>query len=151
MTEAQRALYVHNLTLARDFIKTLNPERLNLEQWCDRDNTCGTLYCTAGWLTTHPFFGQFMKIDENDVLVPTFIPAWTAARLPGEAMAYKYRWLDALFGPDAFDHIFSAEGEGAFDDELLDDITLTDHQLAVCRLELAIERIENMPVESAAG
>lgn len=151
MTEAQRALYVHNLTLARDFIKTLAPERLYLETWCFRETgTCGTLYCTAGWLTTHSFFGQFMYLNNNDVLAPTFIPGWKIGSV-NEAMSYKYRWLDVLFGPDAFFHVFAVRGEGEFDEELLDDVILSDYALALARLDLAIERIENMPVESAAG
>lgn len=143
MTDAQRALYVHNLKLAREFIKDVEPRRLWLETWCD-PHGCETLYCTAGWLTTHPFFGQFMKLDRN-MLAPTFVPGWERIYL--ESMAHNYRWLDALFGPDAFDYIFSGRTCSPFDDEIMgdDDSTLTDHELAMSRIELAIERIEHLP------
>lgn len=95
---------------------------------------CGTLYCSAGLAASMPFFQeQGMTYDEDgqgDVLVG------------GVFIAQSFNRLNEMFGPEAFDTLFSTYHSGMYDTRLI--IKIEDSKETndpVTHKELALERI----------
>lgn len=95
--------------------------------------SCGTIACGAGFLGMHPDFNamgfRLERFDPFCTTVPFYKGAWA-----NDA-------VDKLFGDDAFDRMFATHGEGAYDDDLLDELwnrlhrRATDKELLLARMK----------------
>jgi len=110
------AIIIDNLERAIALIE-LTPEKdVDLFQF---KRKCGTVHCTAGWLTTDPHFqaqGMGLKLEKQ--ALGSYRSFLTNTKTPG-ACSYNYEWLDALFGANAFNNLFAEYGEGHNDNQLV--------------------------------
>lgn len=132
---------IENLELAIKAVEEYPEELFDLERFQDRTQ-CGTLYCTAGLLSTVPhFYHQGVKlVDEGEDLCGA--NRWRLIRKIDPAtgvMNYTYLW--SLFGDWAFDRLFEGRGHGIWDEHLIanlyekHDRFVTDKELALARLQ----------------
>jgi hypothetical protein len=127
------ATIIENLNTLAAAIAAYPEELFNLQRYRLQQD-CGTLYCSAGLAASMPFFQkQGMTYDEDghgDVLVG------------GVFIAQSFNRLNEMFGPNAFDVLFSCFAGGLCDTELfknIDDRKTTDQTIS--HKELALERI----------
>ena len=157
--QATKARVLFNLATAHEYLSEVPENKLDLKRFKSASTRCGTLMCAAGWLTEAPQFKDKLHLIEVDrfgsqrfMLVP---PGHTTTP-KNENGGYDFSWLDPIFGPDAFDVLFSERCDGKIDaqhplsehteefDEtcLLIDGSVTDKDLALWRLEQQIERVK---------
>jgi hypothetical protein len=117
---AQLTLIIDNLKRAHDHLATVPEERLDLSNY-RRDTKCGTLFCAAGELSTVPYFADLgLRLERmgeytwgedtwGDVVWGLIDSALTGPRS-----------LDAIFGPEAYGHLFATYGYSRLDMELMD-------------------------------
>lgn len=129
-------LMVENLIVLRAAIQAHKANLFNLEAYTCK-TPCGTLYCSAGLATTMPHFqNQGMHLDDSgdNVLVN------------GVGIANrKGIEINKLFGPDAFNNLFTWYGNSNYDVELLElpeyQVLEYDHDV-VSHQQLALHRID---------
>lgn len=107
----------------------------NLSTWVtpddDRQGTCGTLACLAGWAAHHkPFVDEGFKVSTNHTGYRH--PIFTGYR--GFDACYQFFGSEELFKPrsnSAYDHaIFEERGED-----------ITDHELCIYRIDKHLEEL----------
>jgi hypothetical protein len=104
------SVMIDNLTRAIALIEDTPENKLDLAHFT---GDCGTLHCTAGWLATNPHFQkQGMGLVELRFGYGTNTLTNT---LDEEHRLYDFQFLNELFGPEAFDRLFDAYGEGKED------------------------------------
>ena len=129
--------YLQNLTILREAISNAPPERIDLWDW---NGGCGTVYCAAGVAATLPFFQNLGLKTRTDGSPYMYGPT------DGDTSAD--RALNALFLPFpvsidadstvAYDYIFTSPGQGRWDQKILNNGDLSDQDLALARLDIAI-------------
>lgn len=133
MTPSQEKI-LDNLDRAIAIITEIPDDKLDLRQF---KTECGTIACTAGWLTSNPHF-----IQQGMGLAPTRSLYFRDVQpfdltLHGKTHT-NMDWLDDLFGPDAFDHLFIERGDGEMDEDIFHDVgdfDTSDKTLALERLK----------------
>lgn len=118
-----------NLLALRAAIEAEPEGDFNLHQFVQH-TPCGTLHCSAGLAATMPFFINQLSEDEQRQSL-----RWRAEDISD----HKGMW-----GPDAFKRLFERHDEGTYDGLLTSNGDLTDKQLAIARIDLALEQ-ENDP------
>ena len=156
--QATKARVLFNLATAHEYLSEVPENKLDLKWFKANSSRCGTLMCAAGWLTESPTFKDKMALLDTGYYGHAFalVPPGVTAIPKNERGGYDFSWLDPIFGPDAFDVLFSERCDGKIDaqhplsehteefDEtcLLIDGSVTDKDLALWRLEQQIERVK---------
>lgn len=152
---------IENLELAIKTVEAQPEEQFGLESFKE-ETSCGTIFCTAGLLTTVEHFR-----NQGMLLNPT-LGGWDWPRLmtrqstrtPG---LYNYEWVADLFGPDAFNNLFEIRDQGEWDSSIIEcargnhmdslrskgmdpgeyPFTFSDKELALARLSYQLDLIKS--------
>lgn len=142
---------INNLTTLLAAVEA-QPETLFDLQQFKQTKPCGTIFCTVGLAATMPHF------TEQGLGLTQYYPGTDGGyyvSLNGMHMCEdeNEEALEAMFGPEAFEHLFQPAGEGMKDaaygleqtfddweDEVIDS-NMTDKQLAVVRLQQRIKEL----------
>ena len=165
--QATKNRVLFNLGAAIGLLMQVPEEQLDLGSWAHQTE-CGTLFCAAGHLTQHTPFKQFMALGPQadgkvcwaaDTIL-TLVPVIDGVAQPDTVGWTGWLWLDAHFGPQAFNHCFHARGAGTLDtehpdftysedgdDERCFPESVTDKALALWRLGEQAKIVTNMEVE----
>ena len=119
--------------------------------------TCGTTHCAAGWLTTDPYFqrlGMGLRpwlegrslLEEKSWLDDIQPHKWILHDTRNPDIAQDYRFLDNIFGADAYEVLFEPYGHGEKDESIFENAIgyipaenerpIPDKALALARLYL---------------
>lgn len=144
-----------NILRAIDLITASPDESLNLDKF---KSECGTLHCAAGLLTTDSYFASLGMALARTGEYNSFYRLYNW----NNPDFNDYRWLNDIFGKNAFDVLFCEYGNGSADPEILSDFgkyeffddgelvetdwdvvpkPLTDKQLALARMRYQLDSI----------
>ena len=117
MTTPTKEQILFNLATAHEYLSEVPENKLDLKWFCALSSKCGTLMCAAGWLTEAPQFKDKMGLIDVGYGGQRFalVPPGVTAIPKNERGGYDFSWLDPIFGPDAFDVLFSERCDGKFD------------------------------------
>jgi len=123
--DERRAFWITNLKAADKLMRSLAPDRVNLDQW---RRQCGAIACFGGWLSADAHF-QCLGVTAN--------PVFGYPQLPGENDWVEHFEVAAvLFGDES---LFWARDWR--EDEFEADPGATDHQVVVHRIARRMFRL----------
>jgi hypothetical protein len=134
------AVRKENLAVAFSIVGGIPPKNFDLDKICSNNRTtkptCGTIGCTFGWLSMHPYFtAQGLFLSQGQVYLKL---------ANGEEM-YQEDAAEYLFGKEAWDKYFTPYGSGLWDNHLgrkWGSVTKQEHKdLALARLKRGYKRI----------
>jgi hypothetical protein len=123
-----KAFILKNIDEAVKVIQAYPPALFNLSLY-RAEHKCGTIYCAVGLLATASYFkGLGWGYEEG-----SDHPKINGTHFEAE--------VDDFFGPDADDCLFFPRGMGEYDGEILEEMDLTDQELALARLDVHRQKI----------
>jgi hypothetical protein len=140
-TALKHQVQIDNLTHAHRILSEVSDSELNLSRWVRAhppgEPMCGTIFCAAGWLAHSEEFARMFTIstinDEDSELTTMLIACGTKPELKEGGNGYSFKFLDPIFGPNAFNMLFDSRGAG-WNDKML----MKEHQKE-CDSEILIQ------------
>jgi hypothetical protein len=165
-TALKHQVQIDNLNHAHRILSEVACYKLDLDRWVRAhppgQPMCGTIFCAAGWLAHSEEFARMLTIvtikDEIGDSVPMLTACDSKPELKEGGNGYSFKFLDPIFGPNAFNMLFDSRGAGWNDKMLMlqhkarrddqdieiewqDDDDVTDKVVALERIKLRIEQL----------